>query len=270
MRTLLRIILQTSLSATCYAQPGSNPHDLKLRHAEPLYADLVRDLGARKGEKEWNAGVMVAQNGQHISRTGFIEYECAPVRRLGIEAEVPVTFYSPASPGSDPATMPRNRVEGLKLASQYTFCVSAKYQLSMAAGYMHEWMLHSFYSIRNRNIFLKGNRISPFVAAARSWGSHMHSMISTGPVWICTQETHTVSFGYQTNMSVHYMPAAGRNFIGIELNHEYYARASGLTIRPQVKLAISDRLSVGIVTGIPADTQNGLSFLTRIIYEPAR
>ena len=27
---------------------------LKLHHAEPLYIDLKRDLGARKGESEWN------------------------------------------------------------------------------------------------------------------------------------------------------------------------------------------------------------------------
>ena len=28
----------------------------KVLHAEPLYIDLIRDLGARKGEKEWNFG----------------------------------------------------------------------------------------------------------------------------------------------------------------------------------------------------------------------
>ena len=28
----------------------------KVLHAEPFYIDLIRDLGARKGEKEWNVG----------------------------------------------------------------------------------------------------------------------------------------------------------------------------------------------------------------------
>src|SRR5690606_7121157 len=31
-------------------------------HAEPLYIDLIRDLGARKGEKEWNIGMGITDN----------------------------------------------------------------------------------------------------------------------------------------------------------------------------------------------------------------
>lgn len=29
---------------------------VKIKHAEPLYLDLMRDLGARKGEAEFNIG----------------------------------------------------------------------------------------------------------------------------------------------------------------------------------------------------------------------
>ena len=32
----------------------------KVLHAEPLYIDLIRDLGARKGEKEWNESLGLA------------------------------------------------------------------------------------------------------------------------------------------------------------------------------------------------------------------
>lgn len=35
---------------------------LKLLHAEPLFIDLIRDLGARKGEKEWNFGLGLTDN----------------------------------------------------------------------------------------------------------------------------------------------------------------------------------------------------------------
>ena len=35
---------------------------LKLHHAEPLYIDLMRDLGARKGEREWNVAMGVTEN----------------------------------------------------------------------------------------------------------------------------------------------------------------------------------------------------------------
>lgn len=34
----------------------------KVLHAEPLYIDLIRDLGARKGEKEWNLGLGLTDN----------------------------------------------------------------------------------------------------------------------------------------------------------------------------------------------------------------
>lgn len=34
----------------------------KVLHAEPLYIDLIRDLGARKGEKEWNIGLGLTDN----------------------------------------------------------------------------------------------------------------------------------------------------------------------------------------------------------------
>lgn len=33
------------------------PGKHKVLHAEPLYIDLIRDLGARKGEREWNVGL---------------------------------------------------------------------------------------------------------------------------------------------------------------------------------------------------------------------
>ena len=40
-----------------YAQTSNNTNlPPKVEHMEPLYIDLVRDLGARKGEKELNLG----------------------------------------------------------------------------------------------------------------------------------------------------------------------------------------------------------------------
>lgn len=66
--TLLTVVTVTSAKA----QTG-NPNDTKdslyilevedrhepdkVLHAEPLFIDLIRDLGARKGEKEWNVGL---------------------------------------------------------------------------------------------------------------------------------------------------------------------------------------------------------------------
>lgn len=50
----------------------------KVLHAEPLYIDLIRDLGARKGEKEWNVGLGITDNNSYDEYTALVEYEWAP------------------------------------------------------------------------------------------------------------------------------------------------------------------------------------------------
>ena len=67
----------------------------KVLHAEPLYIDLIRDLGARKAEKEWNVGLGLTDNLRFDSYQALVEYEWAPIDRLGLEVELPFTFYSP-------------------------------------------------------------------------------------------------------------------------------------------------------------------------------
>lgn len=57
----------------------------KVLHAEPLYIDLIRDLGARKGEREWNVGLGLTDRLQFDSYEALIEYEWAPINRLGLE-----------------------------------------------------------------------------------------------------------------------------------------------------------------------------------------
>src|SRR5688572_25810465 len=69
----------------------------KVLHAEPLYIDLIRDLGARKGEHEWNIGLGITDNLKYDTYQTLIEYEFAPIDRLGLEIEVPFTFYAPLS-----------------------------------------------------------------------------------------------------------------------------------------------------------------------------
>jgi len=66
----------------------------KVFHAEPLFIDLIRDLGARKGEKEWNIGLGLTDNLKFDSYGALIEYEWAPINRLGLEVELPFTIYS--------------------------------------------------------------------------------------------------------------------------------------------------------------------------------
>jgi hypothetical protein len=61
-----------------------------------------------------------------------------------------------------------------------------------------------------------------------------------------------------------------RNFIGIEFNKELTKTDFDMTIRPQMRVGISDNLLIGIVTGIPISRENErFSTFFRLIYEPA-
>src|SRR5690606_7899959 len=115
----------------------------KVLHAEPLFIDLIRDLGARKGEKEWNIGLGLTDNLAFDSYEALIEYEWAPINRLGFEVELPFTFYSGTN-GTHKSELPSNRLNSLKTAFQYSFFVNEKMATSMAIGYINELELSDF------------------------------------------------------------------------------------------------------------------------------
>ena len=96
----------------------------KVLHAEPLYIDLIRDLGARKGEREWNFGLGLTDNLSFDTYEALVEYEWAPINRLGLEIEVPFTLYAPSSE-IPRDSIPSNRMEGIKTAIQWSFFVNA-------------------------------------------------------------------------------------------------------------------------------------------------
>jgi len=244
---------------------------LKIHHAEPLYMDLIRDLGARKGEKEWNVGGAIQDERQYISYTGFIEYEFSPLNRWGLEVEVPFSFYQSVNTEKANEEMPRHRVEGIKTAAQYTFWVSGKQRLSMAAGYMNELKLHSFATISDRRDVIKGNTYSPFLIVGKRWGPHFHSLLYTGPVWEQNFSDGIIESSFQLNTSVHYVIPGTPHFIGMELNQEFGANISASVLRPQAKVKISQGLYLGILTGIPLSFENQrMSFMMRVIYEPKK
>ncbi|HYG15858.1 MAG TPA: hypothetical protein VEC12_08905, partial [Bacteroidia bacterium] len=91
-RTLISITLIIA-SITASAQKDSSAIQLpvKVNHAEPLCVDLIRDLGARRGEREWNIGWGIKDEKETVEQIGFAEYEFSPINRLGLEAEIPFT-----------------------------------------------------------------------------------------------------------------------------------------------------------------------------------
>ncbi|WP_338792691.1 HAEPLYID family protein [Bernardetia sp. Wsw4-3y2] len=241
----------------------------KVLHAEPLYIDLIRDLGARKGEKEWNIGLGLTDKLDYDEYELLVEYEFAPINRLGFEIEIPLTFSFRNNPQTDDIRPPSHRVESLKTAVQWSFFVSEKLKTSMALGYLNEIEFTDLNAITSNNI-LQGNVSNPFFVIAKRWGNNFHTLLYTGSKFTHHFEGGNIDFSYQNNFSFHYMIPSTRNFIGLETNQVFKNQNSYITLRPQMRISLADNLIVGIVAGIPIEKQNErLSSFIRLIYEPS-
>jgi hypothetical protein len=246
----------------------------KVLHAEPLYVDLIRDLGARKGENEWNVGLGLMDRRGYEEYTALIEYEWAPIDRLGLEIELPFSLYYPYTNGNEARisnndiSRPSSRLNSLKLAAQWSFFVSEKHSTTLALGYLHEFELVDF-SRYGRDRMYKGNIYNPFFVAAKRWGDNFHTLVYAGPM-IEQEFNHSgYKISNQINTNFHYMIPGTRNFVGIEFNKDLKPGDFDMTIRPQMRVSLADNLMVGVVTGIPIyrESERFSSFL-RLIYEP--
>lgn len=279
IKKLSILILVLVLSKHTYAQISNTKKDslyikevendkkpAKILHAEPLYIDLIRDLGARKGEKEWNLGLGLTDNLQFDTYEALIEYEWAPADRLGLEVELPFTFYSPVN-GTEKGAIPSNQLNSIKVAAQWSFYVNEVAATSMAIGYINEFELSSFRDFGQP--LIKGNVYNPFLVVAKRWGNNFHSLIYTGPMIeqnFITSQFHTT---YDINTSFHYMISGTRNFLGVEFNKTIDHKDFDMTIRPQMRVSVADNLLIGIIAGIPVNRENErLSSFLRLIWEP--
>lgn len=239
----------------------------KVLHAEPLYIDLIRDLGARKGEKEWNLGMGITDNLSYDVYEMLVEYEWAPIDRLGLEIEVPFNIVAPHRRGSNGEGTPSSSMESLKTALQWTFLVSEKSSTSLALGYINELEFSDFGSFANP--LFRGNVYNPFFVAAKRWGNNFHTLIYTGPAIEQSFRSNGWDSRYELNSNFHYMITGTRNFVGIELNKEFHKHDFDMTIRPQMRLEINKHFMLGIVGGIPVYRENQrFSMFTRLIWEP--
>ncbi|REC55099.1 phosphoribosylformylglycinamidine synthase [Chryseobacterium piscium] len=269
MKTTKQILLAGILSIlgafSAFAQTKSNP--VKVSHAEPIFQDLVRDLGARKGEKEFNLGADFS-SGKNYRESGYLaEYEFAPINRLGLEVETDFSFFSQKN-NSTKEQIPGNRLDGIRLSAQYTFFVSEKSQTSMALGYTQ---VIEFTDFKNygKGKFITGLVYSPFFVAAKKWGSHIHTLVYTYPMIQHELGENQTPVDWQINTSVMYSLPNSGHFIGVEVNKEISHGKMSVTLRPQVKIKLDSHFAVGIVTGIPVshDKENVSSFF-RLVYEP--
>ncbi len=279
IKTILALLLAVAYSTSARAQISNAEQDslyifqieqkkspTKVLHAEPLYIDLIRDLGARKGEKEWNLGLGLNDQLEFDSYEALVEYEWAPVDRLGLEIEVPFTFYSPIKE-THRDSIPSNRINSLKLAGQWSFFVNDRISTSMAVGYINEFELSDFRNFGKP--LIRANIYNPFLIVAKRWGTNWHSLIYTGPIVEQDFETNQFRRTYEVNTNFHYMISGTRNFIGLEVNKIIDQGQWTATLRPQMRIGIADNLLVGIVAGIPINRERErLSSFVRLIWEP--
>jgi len=240
----------------------------KVFHAEPLYIDLIRDLGARKGEREWNVGLGMTDKQGYDTYQMLVEYEFAPVNRLGLEVELPFTLTSKGTSTVDVPMDERSRLNSLKTALQWSYYVSEARALSMALGYINEVTLSPFDRYRNQPI-INGNIFNPFWIGAKRWGQNWHTLIYAGPHIHLDYPTRKWHTEWNVNSNFHYLIPGTRNFIGMEVNKHFYKKESDVVFRPQMRVGIAHNLLVGVVTGIPVSRyKERLSFFLRLIYEP--
>ncbi|CAN5914394.1 hypothetical protein BH24BAC1_BH24BAC1_25970 [soil metagenome] len=267
------LLLLPFLFFRAFAQSSpAEEHDpetpLKIEHAEPLYIDLIRDLGARKGEKEWNVGMGLTDKLAFDQYLLLVEYEWAPIDRLGLEVEVPVTIFSSNAPGFTDVPRPSDRVESIKTALQWTFLVTGRHQTSLALGFINELEFTDLNTLSANRIF-RGNVYNPFFVAAKRWPHHFHTLLYTGPLIehrFGEKQLHTL---LEVNTNLHYMLPGTRNFVGLEVNKTLEKGNFDMVLRPQIRVSLMDNLLVGLVTGIPVSKQNErLSSFVRLIYEP--
>lgn len=248
------------------AEVENAPGHPKLLHAEPLFIDLIRDLGARKGEREWNLGFGLTDNLGYDAYEMLVEYEFAPIDRLGFEVEVPVTLYAPQRNGKENGR-PADRVESLKLATQWTFLVAERAKTSLALGYIHEFVLPDIGSRPDHAII--GHVFNPFLIAAKRWGDNFHTLVYTGPHVHWERGASEAHARFDINSNFHYMISGTRNFVGVEFNKSIDAGDFDMTIRPQMRVGIAENFLIGIVTGIPVEREyQRFSSFMRLIWEP--
>jgi hypothetical protein len=238
----------------------------KVYHAEPIGIDLMRDLGARKGEAEWNVGFAQKDKATFDEILTFVEYEWAPVNRLGLEIEVPVVFHAPLGSGGE--RPPNDQIEGLKLAGMYTLQVDTVRHWSTAIGYLHEVLLNETNAVLLRKP-VNGQLFNPFLVTARRWTDNWHTLLYTGPRLVRRSGGGWEQPVFEANWNLHYMVPGTRNFVGLEVNQSVENRRSNYVLRPQMRVSINDHFLIGIAGGIPVNREKErVGTFIRLIYEP--
>lgn len=244
----LLLMFCLSLSPLLAQDSESEP---KLKHADPVYEDLITELGAKKGTNELNLnfGYRNFKQNHHLVLSQ-LEIEYAPIDNLGFEITLPYTAYF-TNPAAD-LQRRDNRVEFLQWGSQYTFYSSLNQGLSLAISFQNTYGKDEDYEPENTNGFNVENiRYLPYLIAAKNWYDTWFLLFSGGSELNQDLSDNGVAFEHQLNTAFHYGFSENDHFVGIELNKSLEEGDFEMMIRPQLILEISDSFSLGSTIGIP-------------------
>ena len=248
-------------SCTLNAQQKELP---KVHHAEPLYLDLVRDLGARKGEKEVNVGMEFAKHKNYNEFMYLAEYEFAPVNRLGLEVEADFSFYGNKK---SKAKSMNHQLEALRFSSQYSFFVSEKTQTTFAVGYSQIVDFNDFNKMKSKQV-IAGTNYNPFFIAAKKWGNNWHTLLFFSPIIEQSFEEKNVEMRWELNSSIYYNLPGTSHYVGLEFNEALDDSEFSMVIHPEVKIKMNNQLAVGLVNGFSINHHSeDFSLFGRVIYE---
>ena len=268
------ILTIIALNANSQSQKNT---ETELKHYMPLYLDIPAEMNVKKGYKEINIASGYADFRDFKGQKALIEYDFAPIDKLGFEIEVPFTFvqekialptttqeYDVPEEGSAPSN-----AMALRLGFNYSLYASQKSKTSISIGYFNEFELTPFNHFGKP--LLEGNVYNPFIAVAKIWGSRLHTMIYTGTATKQSFEHHqtTTAVRFNTIVTYRFGKENKESFIGIESNQTWANKANGqMVLRPQAQIQVKENLKLGFVLGVPVATSNHLnaSGFMRLIY----
>lgn len=223
----------------------------KVKHAEPVYDDLITDLRAKKGANELNVnfGYRNMEERDHLALSR-LEFEYVPIDKLGFEIILPYTAYF-ANPNADLQERD-NRIEFLQWGGQYTFYSSVENGISLALGFENTFGREDEYEPESTSGFTVENiRYMPLLIAAKNWKDTWFLLFSGGTELNHDLSDNDVGFEHQLTTAFHYGFSEDDHFIGVELNKSLEEGDFEMMIRPQFILEISDSFTLGSSVGIP-------------------
>jgi len=287
MKKITILLSAFAFSQCAFAQEISteNNEQKELKHYMPLYLDIPAEMNVKKGYQEINIAGGFADFKNFSGVRTLVEYDFAPIDNLGFEIEVPFIFVNNKNNSSAELLAEEGhehmaaQEEGaasedamaLRIGFNYTFLKLPQAKATFSAGYFNELETSPFKEF-GKPLFI-ANVYNPFIAAAKIWGSRLHSMIYTGPAIkqeFKSDETKT-QYRFNTILSYRFGKGEKENFAGLECNQTFGSEDKPqMILRPQVQVELNERLKLGIVAGIPVKTSNDLngSAFLRLIYSP--